>query len=148
MEAKRQHALLYPHYKYQPRKPAEKKRRMTKKKAAALAADGNGADFVNGNDVDVQIHDADFPDEAGDSPVEQSVIKTATGSVSQHVSYTINGGPRMYWHGEDDFRPYAPGAENIRVVGDVRPMQAIWADMNNVFAGEWVDEALNMSSFL
>lgn len=35
----REHALLYPGYKYQPRKSAEKKRRMTKaKKAAALAA--------------------------------------------------------------------------------------------------------------
>jgi len=36
--AKREHLQKYPGYQYQPRKPSEKKRRMTKKKAAALAA--------------------------------------------------------------------------------------------------------------
>jgi hypothetical protein len=35
-QAKAQHAALHPNYRYQPRKSSEKKRRMTKKKAAAL----------------------------------------------------------------------------------------------------------------
>ena len=35
---KKEHLRKYPGYQYQPRKPSEKKRRMTKKKAAALAA--------------------------------------------------------------------------------------------------------------
>ncbi|RDW77396.1 hypothetical protein BP6252_05449 [Coleophoma cylindrospora] len=37
-EKKREHLAMYPGYHYTPRKPSEKKRRMTKKKAAALAA--------------------------------------------------------------------------------------------------------------
>lgn len=36
-EAKRKHLQDHPEYQYQPRKPSEKKRRMTKRKAAALA---------------------------------------------------------------------------------------------------------------
>lgn len=36
--AKSDHTLKFPNYQYQPRKPSEKKRRMTKKKAATLAA--------------------------------------------------------------------------------------------------------------
>ncbi|KAF1344745.1 high mobility group box domain-containing protein, partial [Delphinella strobiligena] len=35
---KRQHLKDHPGYQYQPRKPSEKKRRMTKRKAASLAA--------------------------------------------------------------------------------------------------------------
>ncbi|KAF2433001.1 hypothetical protein EJ08DRAFT_584522 [Tothia fuscella] len=35
-EVKKEHMKKYPGYSYQPRKPSEKKRRMTKKKAAAL----------------------------------------------------------------------------------------------------------------
>jgi hypothetical protein len=37
-EAKHQHSLLYPGWQYQPRKPSEKKKRMTKNKLAKLAA--------------------------------------------------------------------------------------------------------------
>ena len=37
-ELKRQHARNHPGYQYQPRKPGEKKRRMSKRKAMALAA--------------------------------------------------------------------------------------------------------------
>ncbi|KAK0335446.1 hypothetical protein LTR02_000137 [Friedmanniomyces endolithicus] len=44
-DVKRQHELNYPDYQYQPRKPSEKKRRMTKTKLAELAkaqAEANG----------------------------------------------------------------------------------------------------------
>ncbi|TKA60150.1 hypothetical protein B0A55_12861 [Friedmanniomyces simplex] len=44
-DAKRQHELNHPEYQYQPRKPSEKKRRMTKSKLAKLAkaeAEANG----------------------------------------------------------------------------------------------------------
>lgn len=37
-EQKRQHAIAHPGYRYQPRKPSEKKKRMTKNKLAKLAA--------------------------------------------------------------------------------------------------------------
>nr|AFQ62783.1 MAT1-2-1 [Hymenoscyphus albidus] len=42
-QAKVEHAIKYPNYQYQPRKPSEKKRRMTKKKAATLAANATEA---------------------------------------------------------------------------------------------------------
>jgi hypothetical protein len=41
-EAKRDHQLKYPTYSYKPRKASEKKRRMSKKKAAALEGHGVG----------------------------------------------------------------------------------------------------------
>lgn len=43
--AKIAHARLHPGYTYQPRRPSDKKKRMTKKKIAALAAQTNGGDF-------------------------------------------------------------------------------------------------------
>ncbi|KAK5163339.1 uncharacterized protein LTR77_010712 [Saxophila tyrrhenica] len=42
-EAKRQHAIDHPGYQYQPRKPSEKKKRMTKTKLAKLRAQANDA---------------------------------------------------------------------------------------------------------
>ena len=51
--AKHEHQEKYPGYSYKPRKSSEKKRRMTKKKAAALGLDinqlgaPNGANAVN-----------------------------------------------------------------------------------------------------
>ena len=41
--AKRQHAIDHPGYQYQPRKPSEKKKRMTKTKVAKLKAQANAA---------------------------------------------------------------------------------------------------------
>ncbi|KAF2160287.1 hypothetical protein M409DRAFT_29376 [Zasmidium cellare ATCC 36951] len=43
-EEKRQHAIDHPGYKYQPRKPSEKKKRMTKNKLAKLAAQSSSTD--------------------------------------------------------------------------------------------------------
>ncbi|KAK3700397.1 hypothetical protein LTR37_016008 [Vermiconidia calcicola] len=42
-DAKRQHAIDHPGYQYQPRKPSEKKKRMTKTKLAKLRAQANAA---------------------------------------------------------------------------------------------------------
>ncbi len=42
-DAKRQHAIDHPGYQYQPRKPSEKKKRMTKTKLAKLRAQANTA---------------------------------------------------------------------------------------------------------
>ena len=44
-EKKKAHVLKYPNYQYQPRKANEKKRRMTKRKAALLKAQSTGNDF-------------------------------------------------------------------------------------------------------
>ncbi|KXS97242.1 hypothetical protein AC578_25 [Pseudocercospora eumusae] len=43
-EEKRQHAIDHPGYRYQPRKPSEKKKRMTKNKLAKLAAKSSSTD--------------------------------------------------------------------------------------------------------
>ena len=40
-EFKKQHAVIYPWYQYQPRKPSEKKRRVTRRKSGALADSGS-----------------------------------------------------------------------------------------------------------
>nr|QEJ80709.1 putative MAT1-2-1 protein [Teratosphaeria gauchensis] len=50
-DAKRQHELDHPGYQYQPRKPSEKKKRMTKNKLAKLAAK---AQENNGDGISVQ----------------------------------------------------------------------------------------------
>lgn len=40
-EFKKQHAITYPKYQYQPRKPNEKKRRLTRRKSGALSENGS-----------------------------------------------------------------------------------------------------------
>lgn len=45
-DQKRQHAIDHPGYRYQPRKPSEKKKRMTKNKLAKLAAESGSANLT------------------------------------------------------------------------------------------------------
>jgi hypothetical protein len=70
-EAKQKHKEEHPEYQYQPRKPSEKKRRMTKKKAAQLqmtagsptSTDGSspGADIASHSDSSHTIQGANSP---------------------------------------------------------------------------------------
>lgn len=50
-QAKEEHMRLYPDYSYQPRKPSEKKRRMTKRKAAAIQAQTFGSAPIAGDQM-------------------------------------------------------------------------------------------------
>lgn len=42
-EFKKQHAIIYPRYQYQPRKPSEKKRRATRRQSGALSESGSSS---------------------------------------------------------------------------------------------------------
>jgi hypothetical protein len=53
-----EHALKYPGYTYQPRKPTEKKRRMTKKKTEAINALREDVDLAYGSQVPVTLETA------------------------------------------------------------------------------------------
>nr|POE98810.1 mating-type m-specific polypeptide mc [Quercus suber] len=66
-DAKRQHAAIHPEYHYQPRKTSEKKRRMTKKKLANLAAQAKTIDVNPPNqqeDLPAEFDPYDFLDES------------------------------------------------------------------------------------
>jgi hypothetical protein len=52
-QVKEEHLKQHPGYSYQPRKPSEKKRRMTKRKAAALQSLADAPATVNGNQMTV-----------------------------------------------------------------------------------------------
>lgn len=52
-DIKKKHSEMFPDYQYQPRKPSEKKRRMTRRKAAALAK----ITGIQDHNVAVQSHD-------------------------------------------------------------------------------------------
>jgi len=57
-QAKVDHKLKYPSYVYKPRKSSEKKRRMTKKKAAALESAQLGTQATVGNELPEQQYEA------------------------------------------------------------------------------------------
>ena len=77
LKEKREHALKYPNYQYTPRKPSEKKRRMTKKKAAKLQLAG-----VSSSNVSSLGSDA----ESSFAHVEYDVEAAIDDKVSQHVN--------------------------------------------------------------
>lgn len=90
---------------------------MTKKKAEALAANLRA--------------------QAGNNFVQNA--RPLKAGVHQQVSYTLNDGPAMYMHGENDFRPAPPGSESPVLEAE----QNAWAGFGDDFvAGEWFDEAL------
>lgn len=71
-DEKERHIQLYPNYRYQPRKPSEKKRRMTKKKADAIIAkqdintDDNDSEAPGGYYGDLtEVRTVTFPLSAG-----------------------------------------------------------------------------------
>lgn len=72
---KRQHTAAHPEYQYQPRKPSEKKRRMTRRKAAALAEAEDSEPPANAADVDVQAHADDVL--SSESPQSEQASVTA-----------------------------------------------------------------------
>lgn len=69
-EFKKQHSIIYPRYQYQPRKPSEKKRRVTRGKSGALSECGSSSsaaivpDFQMNNAGNLVITLADDLDDA------------------------------------------------------------------------------------
>jgi hypothetical protein len=61
-QLKKEHALKYPNYTYKPRKPSEKKRRISKKKAAALASTENLEEYVDSSlSAEQELPDDELP---------------------------------------------------------------------------------------
>jgi hypothetical protein len=55
-DEKKLHLQLHPNYRYQPRKPSEKKRRMTKKKTDAIASQQNASAYLGGSEDSDSLH--------------------------------------------------------------------------------------------
>jgi len=73
-DIKRKHSEMFPDYQYQPRKPSEKKRRMTRRKAAALA----GLADSQGHALPAQSHDTTMAGGSGDQVVASASTSSST----------------------------------------------------------------------
>jgi len=68
-DQKRQHAIDHPGYRYQPRKPSEKKKRMTKNKLAKLAAE-SGSTNLTMDMTNVPAQHANVPAQLANVPAQ------------------------------------------------------------------------------
>ena len=85
-EIKRKHSEMFPDYQYQPRKPSEKKRRMTRRKAAALA----GLVGVRDHNVAAQSQDNATAGSSGDLIVASASIPSTTGIDTGNSAALLN----------------------------------------------------------
>ena len=96
-EIKEQHLRDHPEYQYRPRKPAEKKRRMTKRKAAALAAQSTKENGQQEIFMDKETSPVDAPKldlvstNTRDPTSPLGETKRATESLSNAVPYDKQG---------------------------------------------------------
>lgn len=76
-EFKKQHAITYPRYQYQPRKPSEKKRRVTRHKSGSTSSAAVVPDFVKNNEGNLVITlGDDGPDDATFEAMHHSYNKS------------------------------------------------------------------------
>ena len=78
-QLKAKHLLEYPNYKYQPRKPGEKKRRMTRRKVAALT---NGIHSQSSSSAKSAIMVAKTPYAGDETSATPDLPKTLAGNVT------------------------------------------------------------------
>lgn len=150
---KKQHAMIYPNYQYQPRKPSQKKRRVTRRKseAAAIVPDlkmNNAGNLVINLDAD--LDDATFeamhhnynitlPTNPLAAPTLGSVIFSGHTEESpwaihqSQMDRIINSAPT-----DADV-----DAEYARVFQDVNDLDEAWGMMPPKRQAYWWDKTLN-----
>lgn len=137
---KKQHAIIYPRYQYQPRKPSEKKRRVTRRKSGEAVIvpsfkTNNARNLVItlNDDLDDETFEAmlhgyntSLPANAPAAPTFDSVIFSGRTEESEWVIFQSQ---------IDGFIQSAPtdadvDVEFARVFGDVINLDKVWGEMD------------------
>lgn len=139
-EFKKQHAIIYPRYQYQPRKPSEKKRRVTRRKSAMVPTfeKNNGGSLVltlDDDDLDDATFEAIHHDYNASLPANASVVSTFGSVIFTGHNEESQGGWTIYQRQMDRAIKNSPAdadvdAEFARVFQGVNTLDEAWAMLN------------------
>ena len=154
---KKQHALIYPNYQYQPRKPSEKKRRVTRRKSGASAVvpdfkqnnAGNLVMTLDDDDLDDATFEAMHHNYNVTLPMSRRAVPTL-GSVL-FSGHTEESQWAIYQSQMDRIIQSSPtdadvDAEYNRVFQDVNELDEAWGMMDPKQQAFYWDRAQNKSS--